>query len=241
MARRMMKYYNLTQNDDSASVEIFGDITSDNFYDDGFSVKKLSESLKDINAKEIHVSINSYGGEVAEGLAIYNALKNHPATVITECVGFACSIASVIFMAGDVRIMDKSSLLMIHNPWTCAMGNSEDMRKAADDLDTIGSVTRQIYVDNTALMADEIQELLDNETWITPENALEMGFCTAICEETETESKRPSQCAKRKVFELLSKELMIKEKREPPSTEKSVVEEVVVEKQNVFKKLFNVR
>ena len=111
---------------------IYGDISSWD-YDSSKStsanslVKALAE-LTDID--EINVYINSCGGEVGEGLAIYNALKRHSAKVTTYCDGLAASIASVIFMAGDERVMSNSSLLFVHNAWTYTAGNASELRKS---------------------------------------------------------------------------------------------------------------
>lgn len=96
-------------------ITIYGDITSWEYQESDVSSYTLLKMIQESRAKVINVNINSYGGEVAEGLAIYNALKNHSATVRTRCDGFACSAASVVFMAGDVRLMNEASLLMIHN------------------------------------------------------------------------------------------------------------------------------
>lgn len=122
--------------------------------------------------------INSYGGEVAEGLAIYNTLKNSDMKVTTICDGFACSAASVIFMAGDERIINEASLLMIHNAWTYANGNATELRKAAEDLDKITQASVNAYVSQAVISEDEIKKLMDNETWITAQEAVEYGFAT---------------------------------------------------------------
>ena len=120
----MKKYYSMMQTGDVATINIYGDITSFPIFDNDVSADNLSKQLDRLTGvSEINVYINSYGGEVAEGLAIYNALKRHAAKVKTYCDGFACSVASVIFMAGDERIMNEASLLMIHNAWTLAQGN----------------------------------------------------------------------------------------------------------------------
>ena len=132
----------------------------------------LSKELQGLDVDVINVHINSYGGEVAEGLAIYNMLKNHKAKVETICDGFACSAASVIFMAGDTRVMNPASLLMIHNVWTSAAGDAKELRKTADDLDKITSASIAAYKEHTNLSEEEIKAMLDNETWLTSQEAL---------------------------------------------------------------------
>ena len=122
----MKKFYQLTQKNDVAELYIYGDITSTKWFEDDVTAKSIVDEINGISANVINVYISSYGGEVQAGLAIYNALKRHKAKVRTYCDGFACSIASVIFMAGEDRVMNESSLLMIHNAWSFAEGNAKD-------------------------------------------------------------------------------------------------------------------
>jgi ATP-dependent Clp protease protease subunit len=194
-------YYALETNGAKASLNIFGDITSWPWLESDVSAYNLSKKLDELtDVSEIDVYINSYGGEVAEGLAIYNALKRHKAKVVTHCEGFACSIASVIFMAGDERVMSESSLLMVHNAWSYGQGNAADLRKQADDLDKITQASITAYKAHSNLSEDEIKALLDAETWILPEEALEYGFATAI---EKTESDKASQNARAALVKLI--------------------------------------
>ena len=183
-------YFSLVKEGKTATLNIFGDICSWAWEELGetsaVTLSKQLEALGDVDRIDVH--INSYGGEVAEGLAIYNALKQHKAKIVTYCYGFACSIASVIFMAGDERVMCESSLLMIHNAWTRAQGNSEELRKQAEDLDKITQASVTAYKSHSNLSEDEIKELMDKETWILPSEAKEYGFATAIEEEKTTEN-----------------------------------------------------
>lgn len=199
----MQKYYSLTTQDNEANINIYGDITSWEWYESDVSSYTLSKELEGLDVDTINVYINSYGGEVAEGLAIYNALKRHKAKVKTYCDGFACSIASVIFMAGDERIMSNASLLFIHNAWTWASGNANDFRKQADDLDTITQASVNAYMSHVNITEEELKEMLDNDTWITPQEALEKGFATSIV--SESKSNNPSQSAKHLIMESVMK------------------------------------
>ena len=157
------QYYQLTKANNTATINIYGDITSFPWCDGDVSASNLSRQLEQLtDVSEIDVYINSYGGEVAEGLAIYNALKRHKAKVRTYCDGFAASIASVIFMAGDERIMNDSSLLMIHNAWSYVQGNAKELRKQADDLDKITQASVVAYKAHSTLSEAEIVELMDN-------------------------------------------------------------------------------
>lgn len=172
--------------DNTATLTMYGDITSwvwDEADTCSVDVAKALNALPS-NVTDLCVRINSYGGEVAEGLAIYNALKASGKRVTTVCDGFACSIASVIFAAGERRIMHEASALMIHNPWTVVRGNPDQLRKEADDLDKIAKLSRAAYASVTSLEDDEINRMMDEETWITPEEALDMGFATEIEEES---------------------------------------------------------
>lgn len=188
----MNKYYALTQNEDVADLVIFGDITSWPWLESDVSAYGLTNELAQIKASQINVMINSMGGEVAESLAIYNALKNHAANVTTYCEGFACSGASVIFMAGNERIMEDASMLMIHNPWTHICGNADELRKNADDLDKIAQASKAAYLSGIAIDESELNELLEDETWLSPQDALSMGFCTGIGESNQNEAVNQS-------------------------------------------------
>lgn len=196
------RYFSLEKNENVATLNIYGDITSYAWEECGeVSAVNLSKQLEALgDVERIDVYINSYGGEVAEGLAIYNALRRHKAKIVTHCDGFACSIASVIFMAGDERIMSRSSLLMIHNAWSCFAGNAEEMRKEADDLEKITQASIEAYKADSSLTEDEIKALMDAETWILPDEALEYGFATAI---GTGKSSVASQCAWKQLFEMI--------------------------------------
>ena len=212
------KYYALEINGKEADIYIFGDITSWEWLDNDVSSYTLSKELQELgdDIDVINVHINSYGGEVAEGLAIYNMLRNHKAKVRTYCDGFACSSASIVFMAGDERIMNSASLLFIHNAWTCACGNANDFRKQADDLDKITQASIEAYKSRTNISEEEIKELLDNETWILPSEALEMGFATAIV--GEATSDKAAASARKALFNLV-KNVSQKEPEPKPAQE----------------------
>lgn len=199
------KYYNLETEGTKAALYIYGDITSWPWLESDVSSYNLSKQLEQLgDVDEIDVYINSYGGEVAEGLAIYNALKRHKAKVTTWCDGFACSIASVIFMAGDTRIMSNASLLMIHNAWTRVSGNANELRKQADDLDTITQASINAYMEKVNISEEELKELLDEEKWLSPQEALGKGFATMISG-IDT-SQKPSQSAMMYIMKKVQQE-----------------------------------
>ena len=195
-------YFSMMRTGRTAELSIYGDITSWPWEELGeVSAANLSKQLAELgDVDEINVHISSYGGEVKEGLAIYNALKNHKAKVRTYCDGFACSIASVIFMAGEERIMNDSSLLMIHNAWSFAEGNAQELRKQADDLEKITQASVIAYKAHSTLSEEEIKALMDAESWILPEEALEYGFATAT---EKSEQTSASQNAKARLFDIV--------------------------------------
>lgn len=209
------KYFQLTQNSNEVDIQIYGDITSWEWFESDVSSYTLSKQIECLECDQINVYINSYGGEVAEGLAIYNQLKRHKAKVKTICDGFACSAASVVFMAGDERVMSTASLLMIHNAWSWASGNAKELRKQADDLDKITQASINAYMQEVNITEDELKQMLDDETWVTPQEALEKGFITAVVNEKDAE--QISQSVKKSLMKIIlnsSKDLKDEEDEE---------------------------
>jgi len=147
------------------------------------SAKHFREALAEHpDVKQINIYINSFGGSVFEGTAIFNQLKRNPAQKTVYIDGFACSIASVIAMAGDKIVMPSNAMMMIHNVWNVVAGNSDELRKAADDLDAIMAGNRQAYLQKTGakLTEEKLVELLRAETWLTAEECLAYGLCDEI-------------------------------------------------------------
>lgn len=196
------KYFQLTQNNNEVDIQIYGDITSWDGFEGEISSYTLSKLIEGLECDKINVYINSYGGEVAEGLAIYNQLKRHKATVKTVCDGFACSAASVVFMAGDERVMSTASMLMIHNAWSYCSGNANELRKKAEDLDKITQSSINAYMQDVNITEEELKELLDRETWITPQEAIDMGFANCIV--NEKEANKVSQSVKKSLINLIT-------------------------------------
>lgn len=201
-------------------INIYGDITSDLYFDSDMSAQRMSEKLEALgDVDEIVVNINSMGGSVAEGLSIYNQLKQHSAKITTVCNGFACSIASIIFLAGDERVMCNNSLLMVHNAWTMAMGNSKDLKKVSEELEIITQQSVNIYSEVTGLDEKVIKEMLDNETWIESNDALEMGFATVVYKDRD---EAVSQSVKRTLIDRIKEKTEIQEHKEDNKEDKDV-------------------
>jgi ATP-dependent Clp endopeptidase proteolytic subunit ClpP len=171
------------ENEDTADLMIYGIIGD---YWDEVDAKDIVQSIKNIKAKEIIVSIYSDGGSVFAGLAIYNALREHPAKVTVKIDSLAASIASVIAMAGEVE-MPENAFLMIHNPWGGVVGESKDMRKMADILDKLKGSLIMPYNSKTKIADEEISKMMDEETWLTAAEAVEKGFADRIIGETKAQ------------------------------------------------------
>ena len=181
----MPKYYALESSGNEADLYIFGDITTWPWDEKDRDAYGIVKELQGLEVDKLNVHINSYGGDVSEGLASYNVLKNSQIKITTYCDGFACSAASVIFMAGDERIMNSASLLMIHNAWSRASGNANEFRKKAEDLDKITQASINAYMSRVKITEDELKEKMDKESWLTAEEALADGFATQIMEEND--------------------------------------------------------
>lgn len=176
-----------------------------------------AEAVNDIpkDATEITVRINSLGGSVADGLAIYNYLRDHSAHVTTIVDGYAASIASVIMLAGDTRLAHKSSIVMIHNPWTMTAGNAKEMRQTADRLDECGQAIVDIYKDATGLDGVELESMMAEETYMRGEAAVSYGFADSVIEDTNEQKNQMAACAQfAGMFAALTegRELMSKQK-----------------------------
>jgi ATP-dependent Clp protease protease subunit len=187
------KFFAFKNKDESnTELNIYGDIVSMKWFENDVTHYDFADELAQVTTPNLTVRINSYGGEVSQGLGIYNLLREWKGHVTTICDGFACSAASVVFVAGKTRVMPKTSLLMIHNAWTIASGDSEDFKKMAEDLAKINEPIIQSYCDATGLPVSKIQKMMNEETWLTAEEAFEMGFATKIQEESAKASLESS-------------------------------------------------
>lgn len=177
-------HYQLTQTENSCELLIYGDI-GESCWGESISAKEVVNQLADIHTDAITVRINSYGGSVADGLAILNALQRHPAHITTRNEGVAVSIAAYLFMAGDEREAHQNTLYMLHAPWSIAIGNSSDFRKEADVLDKFSQSQISTFTQKTDLDENEINNLLTDgqDHWFTAQEAKEKGFVTSVIEQ----------------------------------------------------------
>jgi len=155
----------------------------------GVQAKDFVNELRAVKSKVLNVEINSPGGDVFAGLAIYNALKSSGKEIVVKVMGVAASAASLIAMAGDRIVMPKNTFLMIHNPWSFAMGNADELRETADTLDKIGTSLLSTYAAKTGLEESKLAEMLAKDTWLSADEALEMGFATEVVDEVKANAK----------------------------------------------------
>ena len=162
------------QGESEAEISIYGPIG-------GFDInaKDFAEDLKGIEAETIHLRVDSPGGSVIDGISIFNALQRHPAKVITHIDSLAASMGSVVAMAGNEIRMANNALLMIHEPWTVAMGNADELRKNADTLEKMSGNILQAY-SRSQYTPEEVADLMKSETWMTAQEALDAGFVDYI-------------------------------------------------------------
>jgi ATP-dependent protease ClpP protease subunit len=150
------------------------------FYDGGFSVARMSAALRSIGDKPVTVQINSPGGIYDDGLAIYNLLRAHPARVTTQVIGMAASAASIIAMAGDEIQIGKSAHMMIHNVQWVAVGDRHVMDEARQAMVIFDDTLADLYVERTGIEKAEVQAMMDAETYLAGQKAVDMGFADAF-------------------------------------------------------------
>ena len=176
-----MKYY-FKNEAESVSLKIY-DYVGDDGWGGGITTDYIEEQLQDANNKPLNIYINSNGGEVFEGFAIYNILKRYQGYKTVFIDGISASIASVITMAGDKIVMNTASMMMIHNASGLCYGNAEEMKKVVQALEQINEVIRDVYKTKTNLSDEKLAELMDNETFMTAKECVEYGFADEILDE----------------------------------------------------------
>lgn len=245
--RKPMWEIRQSANAGTVDIYIYGDVEGDSYdwWTDEVIESETSanhfrdELAKYPNATQINIYINSYGGSVFEGTAIYNQLRRNPAHKTVYIDGFACSVASVIAMAGDEIVMPRNALMMIHNMWMGAVGNSAELRKAADDLDVINTAGRSAYLAKAGdkLPEAKLIEMMDAETWLTAEDCITYGLADRLADQ-DADMKNAAEVLKNanlsaqqridvqrslaaQLRELTKTEEKPKEKAEPEKDQKS--------------------
>lgn len=176
---------------DTLKLSINGDI--------GGMTSNNSEALANIlsqnpTAKNIELELNSSGGSLLQGISMFNQLESHPANVTTIVTGVAASATSIIFMAGDRRIVKRGGFVMIHKPMVVGMNNAQEMREKADQLDKYQDAIVDIYEAKTSLSRDEINSLVDSETWLNADESFEKGFATEKTEDRAEVKNKIDYC-----------------------------------------------
>ncbi|KAB2678905.1 head maturation protease, ClpP-related [Brucella pseudintermedia] len=198
--------------DADTTISMFDVIGEDGWTGGGITANRISAALRSIGNKDITVRINSPGGDMFEGIAIYNLLRAHRAKVTVEVLGWAASAASIIAMAGDVIRMGLGSFMMVHNAWGLVIGNRHDMREAASLFDGFDSALADIYEARTGMARVEIERLMDAGTFMTAAQAVECGFADAVDDteihpETNASAQvRPEIQARRRIDAALAKQ-----------------------------------
>ena len=183
----------------------------------GISARRFTEDLISLgNLSHINLHIHSPGGEVFDGIAIYNQLKNHSATITVYIDGLAASMASVIAMVGDTVIMPKNAMMMIHKPWGVSWGDANDMREYADLLDKLENVLIPAYVAKTGKTTEEITAMLEQETWLDGDECVEHGFADKVIEPV----KAMASLTSKRIEEFSSMPSAIKNQITPKNTTK---------------------
>lgn len=178
------KWFAIEASSESAELSIFDEIGGF-----GISVAEFKDAFDLVRGKELRLLLNSPGGSVTEGMAIYNLLASERSRLTVEVLGLAASMASVVALAGKELVMDEGSYLMIHNPWTITWGDADQLRKDADVLDKMRGELVNIYASRSTLSAKEIGKLMDDETWMTAEEAKDAGFASSVYRTTRAAAR----------------------------------------------------
>jgi ATP-dependent protease ClpP protease subunit len=204
-----MKYFDITQSGREADLYIFGSLGGWRERDvDAFG---LVRQIEELDADVLRIHIDSMGGSVHEGWAIYNALRGHKAKVITYADGFVASAALYPYLAGDERYANSVSAFYLHEMSTYAGGYAADLRSAADDLDKLTEIGAKAFVEAAGMSREKVLELMAQETWLAPEDALEYGICTAITKAPEETGL--TQSVRRQVLQALTRPPVREEKK----------------------------
>ena len=167
-------------------LSLYGDISSYTWWGDEVTPKQFKDDLDELgDISTLNVYINSPGGDVFAGQAIYSMLKRHKATINVYIDGLAASIASVVAMAGDRVIMPSNAMMMVHKPWSIMIGNADDFLKMAEDLEKIQGTIEETYLNKTDISKEKLKELMNAETWLSAQECLEYGFADEVEKEKQ--------------------------------------------------------
>lgn len=178
-----MKFWNWKNEADVRTLTIDGVIAEESWFDDDITPKMFRDELFN-GSGDIELYINSPGGDCIAASQIYTMLMEYAGNVTVKIDGLAASAASVIAMAGTEVLMSPTSMLMIHNPWTMAMGDHNDMQKAIDVLNEVKESIINAYELKTGMSRAKISRLMEDETWMNAKKAVDLGFADGVLEQT---------------------------------------------------------
>lgn len=190
-------------------ITMFDSIGEDYWSGGGVTAKKVQSQLRAIGDRAIEVHINSYGGDMFEGIAIYNVLREHPQDITVKVMGMAASAASIIAMAGDSIEIGAASFLMIHNCWVIAMGNRHDMAETAAWLEPFDQAMADVYAARSGAERDQIVQWMDAETYMSGSTAVERGFADALLPADAVTVDEDAKASDRDINELRAMELAL--------------------------------
>ncbi|MBN6819530.1 Clp protease ClpP [Methylobacterium organophilum] len=176
-------------------IAMFGMVGEDFWTGEGITAKRTVAALRAIGPRPVEVHINSFGGDMFEGIAIYNALREHPQDVTVKVLGMAASAASIITMAGDKVEIGSGSFIMIHNCSVMGGGNRHDFAEMAAFLEPFDRAMADVYAERTGLDAKVIQKMMDDETYMSGSLAIEKGFADALmtADKTKVDDKAKAE------------------------------------------------
>nr|ELR5264580.1 Clp protease ClpP [Providencia rettgeri] len=190
------------------------DVIGEDYLGEGVTAKRISGALRAIGNNDVVVNINSPGGDMFEGLAIYNLLRAHSGKVTVNILGIAASAASIIAMAGDEIQMGRGAFLMIHNCWSIGVGNRHDFAKLAADLEPFDKSMADIYVARSGQPESVVSKMMDDETCIASSDAIAKGFADRLLAADEiNDGDESPQAAIRKLDAALAKAEMPRSER----------------------------
>lgn len=179
--RQFWEFKNAANDPQSAELLLYGNISESSWWGDDITPRQFNSDLNALgNVKNILVRINSNGGDVFAAHAICNSLRLHSAAITVRVDGLAASAATIIMLAADEVVMPENAMVMIHNPWTYAMGDEHDLRKIADDLAKIKESIMALYESRTGMKQTELTELMNSTTWMTAADAVTAGFADRV-------------------------------------------------------------
>ncbi|HQS95081.1 MAG: peptidase [Novosphingobium sp. 17-62-19] len=190
-------------------ITMFDIIGEDWWTGGGVTAKKIAAQLRAIGDRPVEVQINSPGGDMFEGLAIYNVLREHPQDITVKVMGMAASAASVIAMAGDTVQIGAASFVMIHNCWVVAVGNRHDMAEVSEFLAPFDQAMADVYAQRSGKTSAECAKWMDDETYMSGSIAIERGFADALLAADQTKVDEKAKAADASVNEVRAMELAL--------------------------------